>query len=330
MGRGESSVGDEGVLEEVYGKKGKKEVGEVEEIVKFLAMNRAYPVCSKNGRIYFISRRNNVFGRFKDHIIEKLNLRTEEDCKRIREAIKEEISKSGLRVNRPIKKWVKEERPREMLVKHGAEKLNTTKLLAIILRTGSDGVSAEDLARKLMNHFGSLRAMDSASITELCEIEGIGIAKAAQVKAALEIGKRLMRENAEKIKRIKDVNDVVGYVFDYYSPYLRDAKKEFFNVILLDSSNKPIKNLELSKGGLDASIVDVREIVREASREGAASIILVHNHPSGEAEPSGEDIRITKRIVEACNLIGVRVLDHVIIGKNREDYVSFLEKGLLA
>ncbi len=312
------------------GKESKKiEVGEIRELLKFLAANRVYPFCTKNGRIYFV-KGNTISDRLKQYIIEKLNLKTKEDCKRVREAIKEEILKSGLRLNKPIKEWVKDERPREMLVKHGAENLSTAKLLAIILRTGSDGVSAEDLARKLINHFGSLRAIDSASINELCEIEGIGIAKAAQIKAALEIGKRLMREKAEKIKKIKNAKDAIGYVFDYYFPYLRDAKKEFFSVILLDSGNKPIKNLELSKGSLDASTVDVREIVREASREGAASLILVHNHPSGEAEPSNEDIRVTKRIIEACNLIGVKVLDHIIIGKNQEDYVSFLEKGLLA
>ena len=247
----------------------------------------------------------------------------------MREAIKEEILKSGLKSNKPIKKWVEEERPREMLVKHCAENLSNAKLLAIILRTGSEGISAEDLARRLLNHFGSLRAMDSATITELCKMEGIGIAKAAQIKAAMEIGKRLMREKAEKTKRIKDVRDAKRYVFDYYFPYLRDAKKEFFIVILLDSSNRPIRNLELSKGSLNASTVDVREIVREASREGAASVILVHNHPSGKTNPSVEDIEVTKRIAEACNLIGVRVLDHVIIGKNREDYVSFLERGLM-
>ena len=303
-------------------------VDETRELLKFLALNRAYPFCTESGRIYFV-KGNRISDRFKQYIIEKLNLKTEKDCKRIREAIKEEILKSELRLNKPIKKWVKEERPREMLVKHGAENLSTAKLLAIILRTGSEGISAEDLARKLLNHFGSLRAIDSASITELCEIEGVGIAKATQIKAAMEIGKRLMREKAEKMKKIKDVRDVIGYVFDYYFPYLRDAKKEFFSVILLDSGNKPIRNLELSKGSLDASTVDVREIVREASREGAASVILVHNHPSGEAEPSVEDIKVTKRIAEACNLIGVRVLDHVIIGRNKEDYVSFLERGLL-
>jgi len=303
-------------------------LGNEEEILEFLAAVKAYPVCSKKGKVFFVRKgRDELFDKFKEEIIKKLDLRDEESCRRIRNAVKDKVAKQ--RTNKPIKKWIREERPREMLAKYGAENLNSAKLLAIILRTGSEGVSAEDLARKLLNHFGSLRAIDSASIKELCEIEGIGMAKAAQIKAALEIGKRLLRENAEKKRRISCVEDVVKYVFDYYLPYLRDSKKEFFNVILLDSGNKPIKNIEVSKGGLEASVVDIREIVREASKEGAASIILVHNHPSGEAEPSGEDIRITRRIAEACDLIGVRVLDHVIIGKNREDYVSFLEKGLL-
>jgi|Deesub1362A_J573_1020465.scaffolds.fasta_scaffold02383_7 DNA repair protein RadC len=297
------------------------------EIINFLAENRAYPVFRK-GNVYFIKRKKNpFFDRYKGEIIEKLGLKTEEDCRKLRNKIKE-LTRSR-RTNRPIKKWVEGERPREMLIKHGADRLNSAKLLAIILRTGNEGESAEDLARRLLNIYGSLRAIDSASIKDLCKINGIGMAKAAQIKAALEIGKRLVREDAEKRSKIKSVSDVVDYVFDYYSPYLRDAKKEFFNVILLDSGNKPIKNLEISKGGLETSVVDIREIVRESSKEGAASLILVHNHPSGEVEPSGEDIRVTKRIVEACSLIGVRVLDHVILGKNKGDYVSFLERGLL-
>jgi len=129
--------------------------------------------------------------------------------------------------------------------------------------------------------------------------------------------------------KIKGITDVINYVASYYSPYLRDAKKEFFNIILLDSGNKPIKNIDIGRGGLEASIVDIREILRESSNEGAASIILVHNHPSEETEPSGEDINTTKRIKEACSLIGVRVLDHIIIGKEISEYVSFMERGLI-
>ncbi len=116
---------------------------------------------------------------------------------------------------------------------------------------------------------------------------------------------------------------------EFYGPYLRDAKKEFFNVILLDVKNKPIHNVELSKGSVNASIVDPKEIIKEATLKTASSIILVHNHPSGDAEPSSEDIKITNRVVQACNLVDIKVLDHIIIGKNKEDYYSFAKSGLI-
>lgn len=306
---------------------GVEDLQDRQEVINFLVENKAYPVY-RNGKVFFTGQKKNpLFSQYKDYIIQKLELKTGEDCRKIREIIKEEVEKS--RTTRPIKDWVEDERPRELLIKCGPQQLSSAKLLAVILRTGNQGVSAEDLARNLLNHFGSLKAVDDASINQLCQIQGIGMAKAAQIKAAIETGKRMMREGAEKRTKVRNVGDVVDYVFDYYSPYLKDAKKEFFNIILLDSGNKPLKNMELSKGGLETNVVDVREIIRETSKEGAASVILVHNHPSGEPDPSGEDINITKRIIEACNLVGVRVLDHIILGKDRDNYTSFLEKGLL-
>jgi DNA repair protein RadC len=242
------------------------------------------------------------------------------------------------RTNEPIRKWIKEERPREMLVKQGAENLNSAKLLAIILRTGSEGISAEELARRLLNHFGSLRAVDSASMQDLQEIDGIGMAKATQIKAAFEIGKRFYKEKAERKRRISSSKEAIKYVFNYYRikyvfnyyrPYLMDAKKEFFNVVLLDGRNKPIRNVKISEGSVNASLVDPREIIKAATKESASALILVHNHPSGEPEPSKEDMGITNRIIKACDLVGLRVLDHIIIGKNRRDYFSFLDKGLI-
>jgi DNA repair protein RadC len=233
------------------------------------------------------------------------------------------------RATRPIKEWIEAERPREMLWKYGPEALPLSKLLAIILRTGQEGASAEELARRLLNQFGTLRAIDAAPISEISKIAGIGLAKAAQVKAALEIGKRLYREEAGKRRKIKKAEDAIGYVAEYYGAYLRDAPKEFFAVILLDVKNKPIHNIELSKGSVHASIVDPNEIIKEATLRSASSIILVHNHPSGEAEPSSEDIEITKRIIQVCRLFGIKVLDHIIIGKNKEDYLSFARAGLI-
>lgn len=228
-----------------------------------------------------------------------------------------------------IKSWIKEERPREMLIQSGAPSLPLSKLLAIIFRVGNEGLSAEELGRNVLNEFGGLRALDSASVEDICKIPGIGPAKAAQLKAAFEIGKRLYKETAQARKQIKTPEEVIGYAAEYYGPYLRDAKKEFFHAVLLDIKNKPIENVELSKGSISATIVDPREIIKEATLKSASSIILLHNHPSGDATPSSEDIDLTRRICRSCKLVGIKVLDHIIIGGNMEDYFSFAREGLI-
>ena len=298
------------------------------EMFDFLAANAIYPMISKKGKIYFrCSKKAQLTRDRAEEIIEQLKIKTAEDCKRIRNEVKRRAA--ALRENRPIKEWIKDERPREMLIKHGPESLSLSKLLAIILRTGKEGTSAEELSKRLLNKFGALREIDSSPISEICKMDGIGPAKVAQIKAALELGKRLYKESAQKQKRIKKADDVISYVAEYYGPYLRDAKKEFFNVILLDIKNKPIHNIEISKGSINASIVDPKEIIKEATIKSASSIILVHNHPSGDTEPSSEDINLTNRIIEACNFVGIKVLDHVIIGKNKEDYYSFAKWGLI-
>ncbi|MDI6776123.1 MAG: DNA repair protein RadC [Syntrophales bacterium] len=298
------------------------------ELFDFLVTNAIYPMYSKKGKIFFrCSRRDLLTADKREEIIVRLNIKTAEDCGRIRDKVKKAVGAG--RENRPIKEWIREERPREMLIKYGPETLSLSKLLAIILRTGKEGTNAEELAKRLLNKFGTLRAIDSAPLSEIYKINGIGPAKAAQIKSALELGKRLYKEKAEKGQRIKKAEDVMGYVAEYYGPYLRDARKEFFSVILLDIKNKPIHNVEISKGSINASIVDPKEIIKETTLRSASSIILVHNHPSGEAEPSSEDIEITNRIIQACNLVGIRVLDHIIIGKNEEDYFSFAKAGLV-
>ena len=236
-----------------------------------------------------------------------------------------------LKESSPIKQWVKGERPREMLLEKGAAALPTSKLLAIILRTGRKGVNAEELGRRIYNHFGSLRSLDSASVQEICAIEGIGPAKSAQIMAALELGKRLIAEPAQKAPRIRCAQDALNYVAERYGPYLRDIKKG----ILL---HRPARYQEQApstilkskaKGSVSASIVDIREIVKEATLKSASGVILVHNHPSGETEPSEEDIKLTRSIVDSCNLIGVKVLDHIIVGREVSDYYSFAKRGLL-
>jgi DNA repair protein RadC len=299
-----------------------------DETLDFLVSNRIYPMCSKKGKIFLKHPKSVLLSKEQaQEIIESLNIKTPEECTKARNEIKELVAKNN--INIPINKWVIDERPREMLLKQGADKLALSKLLAIILRTGKEGESAEELARKLLNRFKSLRGIDLAPISEICKIEGIGTAKSAQIKAALELGKRLFRERAEKANKIKKAEDVVLYVREFYGPYLRDAKKEFFAIILLDIKNKPIKNIDLSKGSINASIVDPKEIIKEATLNSASSIILVHNHPSGEPEPSQEDLDITNSIIKSCELVGVKVLDHVIIGKNEEDFFSFTQAGLI-
>jgi len=299
------------------------------EIFDFLIENGIYPMWSKKGKIFFkcsvkrgsltINKASELFG--------QLNINTAQDCVRVREEVRKGVA--ARRQNRPIKEWIKEERPREMLAKYGSESLPLSKLLAITLRTGKEGASAEELSKRLLNRFRTLREIDSASISEICELQGIGQAKAAQIKAALELGKRFYKEGAERKKRIEKADDAVGYVREYYGPHLRDAKKEFFHVIFLDIKNKPIHNIEISKGSINAAIVDPKEIIKEATLRSASSIILVHNHPSGEAEPSPEDINITDQTIRACEVMGIKVLDHIIVGRNQEDYYSFVKHGLI-
>jgi DNA repair protein RadC len=228
--------------------------------------------------------------------------------------------------NVPIREWVEEERPREIILRHGAEQLPPAKLLAVVLRTGRPGVSAEELARRLLNAFGSLRGMDAATLPELCRFDGIGPAKAAQIKAALEIGKRLTRERASAGVKIESPEDAVRYVMEYYGPYLRDKGQEHCFAILLDRRHRPIRHLEVSRGGRCASIVDPREIVREAALHSAEAVLLIHNHPTGDVRPSTDDLRLTRRVRKGGELLDIRLLDHIIIGKNAEDFYSFARR----
>jgi DNA repair protein RadC len=221
-----------------------------------------------------------------------------------------------------IVNWPEDERPREKLLKFGADKLSDTELLAILLRVGSSGKSAIDLARELVNEFGTFRNIDSKSFAGL-KRKGLGIAKIAQIKAAIEIGKRFLKEKSLSKIKINTSKDIV----DYFIPYLRDMKKEVFKAVLLDGKNKIIKDVTISEGTLTKSIVHPREIIKESVTEGAAALVLLHNHPSGEPEPSQDDIEITNRIISACKLMGIRILDHVIIGDN--NYFSFFNEGLI-
>ncbi len=299
-----------------------------DEILDYLAIHALYPVMSRKGKVYLRpANRKSLPNDAVGEILSRLAIHREEDCRALRRSVKER--RAELRETRPIKKWVREERPRERLIQQGPASLPDSSLIAIIIGTGREGTSAEELGKRLINRLGSLRAVDSADVSDLCAIQGIGPAKAVQIKAALELGKRFCQENARRVQRIGKPDDIIEYVADYYGPYLRDAKKEVFLIILMDIKNKPLRHIEISRGSISASIVDPAEIVREATRHSASAVILVHNHPSGETEPSSEDIRVTQRISDACGLVDIKVIDHVIIGKNIEDYYSFARGGLI-
>jgi len=222
-----------------------------------------------------------------------------------------------------IKDWPEEERPRERLIKWGADKLSDTEVLAILLRTGYMKTTAIELARQILHQFDGFRGLDAKSVAELCKIKGIGKAKAAQLKAALEMGKRVSKASLIEKEKIESSEDVYALV----SPYLRDLTREVFKLLLLTSRNNLIAEKTVFEGSLTESLVNPREIIKEALNEAAASVVFVHNHPSGNPHPSQEDKQITSQLKTACQFVGISVLDHIIIGKN--GYFSFAENGLI-
>ena len=226
---------------------------------------------------------------------------------------------------RRIKDWPEEERPREKLLTRGPEALSEAELLALILRTGdaATGSTALDHARLLLARFGSLRDLARAGTSELCEIKGIGPAKAAELQAVFQIAKRYGSQFLRPGDRYTSSHEV----FRHYHEQLRDRKKEVFFSLLLDSKNRVIREIQVSEGSLTASIVHPREVFAPVIRESAAAVLFVHNHPSGDPTPSREDIEITTRLKEVGDLVGVRVLDHIIIGSG--EYVSFVDRGLM-
>ncbi len=220
-----------------------------------------------------------------------------------------------------LKDWPKEERPRERLLRNGSASLSDAQLLAILLRTGSDEGDALQLAIYLLKKFSSLSQLVHASVTELCAIKGVGPAKAAQIKAAIELGRRSLAVSTFEGAIVSKSQDV----FQHYAHLLRSAKKEYFKIILLDQKNRIIRDVMISEGSLTATIVHPREVFQPAVRDSAAAVIFLHNHPSGDPTPSEEDKMITTRLISAGELMGIPVLDHVIIGS--KDYFSFADAG---
>jgi DNA repair protein RadC len=212
-------------------------------------------------------------------------------------------------------------RPREKLLRYGPGILSQQELLAIIIRTGSRDANAIQLAESILYQFEDLRGLYSASVEELCAAaSGVGQAKAAQVKAALELGRRLSQQDSQVV-RIKSPQDAAAWVMED----LRYLQHEQFRILLLNTKNIIIAWEEVSRGSLNSSIVHPREVFARAIKRSAAAVILVHNHPSGDPTPSQEDINLTRRLVEVGHLVGIEVLDHLVIGDGV--FASLKEKG---
>ena len=222
-----------------------------------------------------------------------------------------------------IKDWPEDERPREKLLKFGPQVLSEAELLALLIGSGTGGITAVDLAKRLLVENGSLATLASKGVAELSRMKGIGPARGARVLAAFEIGRRVDAGREGDDIKVNAPEDVVRL----YGPKLRDLKKEVFKIVLLDSGNRIIRDVTVSEGSLNASIVHPREVFKPAVDHLAAGIILVHNHPSGEPSPSREDRRVTAQMVKASEVMGIPVLDHVVLAGNR--FFSFAKEGLL-
>jgi DNA repair protein RadC len=222
-----------------------------------------------------------------------------------------------------IPRWPKNERPRERLLQDGPQHLTEAELLGILLGKGTRNKTAIDLARELLDRYESLQKLFSRSPSELTTVKGIGSAKAAILSAAFELVRRIQSRKDVDRPLFKRSSDVA----DHYLPLMRDLRKEVFKVLLLNRANRFIREVFISEGTLDASIVHPRDVFKEALLEPAAAIILIHNHPSGNPSPSDEDLRITKQLVEAGRLLGIKVYDHIILAG--ESYASFADQGLL-
>ncbi len=217
-----------------------------------------------------------------------------------------------------------DDRPRERLVLVGAEALRNAELLAILFRTGTREANAVALADRVLQHYDNdLLRLARASVEELQQIKGIGKVKAIEIRAALELGLRILKARGNDRKRIQCSQDVREYLL----PELRAYEVEAFICLHLNTRNEVTKTVRIGQGGLDGVGALPHDVFRQAIRDGAHGVIVVHNHPSGNPEPSQSDIMVTKRLKAAAELLGVRLLDHIIIGDGR--HVSFQERGLL-
>ncbi|MFA5524441.1 MAG: DNA repair protein RadC [Tissierellales bacterium] len=223
-----------------------------------------------------------------------------------------------------IKDLPEDERPREKLYKYGSKSLSNTELLAIIIRTGSRENTAIELSQMLLaGKKEGISFLTDTSLQEIMKVKGIGECKAAQILAAVELGKRVMISTLKEKTKITSPTDIV----DLLMLDMTHLKKEHFKIVMLDTKNQVIAIEDISVGCLNSSIVHPREVFKEAIAKSSASIILVHNHPSGDPAPSKEDIAITRRLNEGGDILGIKVLDHIIIGNNK--YISLKEKDII-
>ena len=224
-----------------------------------------------------------------------------------------------------IKEMAIDERPREKMTKYGCDKLSNSELLSIILRTGSKNMSAIELSSQIINmdKTQGITALTNITIEELSKVPGIGLAKACQVIASIELGKRISKIKSAVNKTVKSPQDIS----QMYMQDLRYLKKEVFKILLLNTKNDIINDIDISVGSLNSSIVHPREVFIEAIKRSANKIILMHNHPSGNPKPSTEDKEITNRLVKTGEIVGIHVLDHIIIGD--DSYYSFKENLLI-
>lgn len=212
------------------------------------------------------------------------------------------------------------ERPRERLLHYGERSLSTAELLAIILRVGMQGTSAIDLAQHVLKEFHGLAGLARASCQELCTVRGLSVAKVAQIKAALELGRRLQMETPQERPQILSPQDAAQILL----PEMQYLDQENLKVITLDTKHRVVEAPTIYKGSLNASMVRLAEVFRDAIRANCAAILLAHNHPSGDPTPSREDLTLTKEVVKAGRLLDIEVLDHLIIGHQR--YISLKEQ----
>jgi len=225
--------------------------------------------------------------------------------------------------DRAIANWPEEDRPREKLLRYGAHTLSNAELLAILIRTGTKGYSAVDLGRELLRKFKTLRAISACDPAELREIKGLSTAKVAQIKAAVELGRRMMSEERALEGPIRSSSDVA----DYLMPLLRDLKHEVFKIVLLDRRNSVLDVVNIDEGNVAQSNPSIRRIMLRAAQAYAAGLIAVHNHPSDDPTPSEQDRILTRDLVIAGQAMEIRVFDHLIIGDGR--YFSFADEGLI-